>query len=122
MRGSIMVHAADQGHTMNLLGEKGQVLADVVARDGSGNGSKGALDVTARIWFEIKSVNMAEATPGKNDDAAAGPAEATCFLWCEGTGLPRERKISWQTHPQGSGAKKIPTIQVGWSVWPALIH
>ncbi len=80
MRGSIVVHAADQGHAMNLLGEQGQVLADMVTRDGCGNRSEGTLDVTARIWLEVKAVNMAQATPRKDDYTALGLAESARLM------------------------------------------
>tara|TARA_B100000579_G_C22600403_1_gene742415 strand:+ start:518 stop:817 length:300 start_codon:yes stop_codon:yes gene_type:complete len=86
MRGSIVVHAPDQGHAMNLFGEQGQVLADMVARDGRGNRSEGTLDVAARIRLEIKAVNMAQATPGKDDDTALSLAESASLMGPDGIG------------------------------------
>ena len=80
MRGSIVVHAADQGHAMNLLGEQGQMLADMITRDGCGNRPECTLDVTARIRLEIKAVNMAKATPRKDDDTALGLTESARLM------------------------------------------
>ena len=81
-----MVHAPDQGHAMNLFGEQGQVLADMVARDGCRNRSEGTLDIAARIWLEIKAVNMAQATPGKDDDTALSPTKSASLMGSDGIG------------------------------------
>ncbi len=57
------------------------MLADMVARDGGGNGAEGALDVAACSRLQIEGVDVAESPPGENYDTAAGLAETLCF-WC----------------------------------------
>ena len=86
MRGSIVVHTPDQGHAMNLFGEQGQVLADMVARDGCRNRTEGTLDITASIRLEIKAVDMTQATPGKDDDTALSLTESASLMGPDGIG------------------------------------
>ena len=106
-----MVHAADEGHPVDLLGEQGQMFADVVARDGRGNGPEGALDITAGSGFEVEGVDVAQSSPGEDHDAATGPAEALYTWSYGGSGGLGQGEVTGQAQAQRARAEEVAT---GW--------
>jgi len=70
-----MMGGTHDGQALCLSSQVRQVLADSSARDGRGDRLKDAAIFGRRIRFHIEGVDMAHATPGKQDDARFRSAE-----------------------------------------------
>ena len=88
------------------------MLADMVARDGGGNGPEGALDIAAGPGLEVKGIDVAQSSPGEDYDATTGLAE-TLHPWsCRRVGGLGQGEVGGQAEAQRARAEEVAT---GWS-------
>ena len=109
VRRCIVVHAADNSHAVDLPGQAGEVLADMVAGDVGGQGAKGAFDIAARLGFEVERVEMTQSSPGEDHDTAARLAESGRSCRPTPRRTLREGEVGGQAQAEGSGAEKVTT-------------